>query len=64
MWPGSGERAVLLLAFDFDCTISSLHLFEYLYKRGGVDVPSQINALHQQCYQEGEFVRQRSQLHS
>eukprot|EP00434_Breviolum_minutum_P018882 symbB.v1.2.016652.t3/scaffold1274.1/size127343/7 len=55
---GSGERAVLLLAFDFDCTISSLHLFEYLYKRGGVDVPSQINALHQQCYQDPDFAAQ------
>lgn len=57
--PGkSGASPILLLAFDFDCTISSLHLFEHLYRRGGVDIPSQISVLQQQCYEDPNFTAQ------
>ncbi|CAK9081011.1 unnamed protein product [Durusdinium trenchii] len=52
---GSGASGLVLLAFDFDCTIAALHLFEYLYRRGGWDCSSQETVLQQQCYEEPDL---------
>lgn len=46
-----GGHALRLLAFDFDCTIASIHLYEELAKRGGHDGASQQAKLDAQCLQ-------------
>eukprot|EP00930_Biecheleria_cincta_P071975 TRINITY_DN59415_c0_g1_i1.p1 TRINITY_DN59415_c0_g1~~TRINITY_DN59415_c0_g1_i1.p1 ORF type:complete len:752 (+),score=167.65 TRINITY_DN59415_c0_g1_i1:82-2256(+) len=48
---GGDGNALRLLAFDFDCTIASIHLYEELAKRGGHDGVSQQAKLDAQCLQ-------------